>query len=100
MWGSVRATLGLAITLLAGACGQLTETSRAEPECYVVVSASSGVSPNALVMYNKCTGDSWMLIKVQLQDADPSKNQKAVFTYRWSPITKEWVEPQLSTSIR
>jgi len=37
-----------------------------------------------------------MLVRTTLSEAGPGAGQKEVFTYRWSPLTKIYLEPKLS----
>lgn len=87
----LRSAIGLSAALLAAGCGPITEGD--QPECFAVVSAATGVSPNVLLMLDKCTGATWVLVKTQLKEA--GAGEKALFTYRWAPITKTYIEPQL-----
>ena len=79
---------GMTVALVTVGCGPLTE-AKEEP-------ASTNIAPLSPILLNKCTGESWMLIKVLIKEADPTKDQKQLFTWRWAPISKEYQEPQLS----
>lgn len=61
------------------------------PTCYEIFNEKRSSSS---VLLNKCTGESWLMTEVVVQKG--TKDSKAIFTYRWSPISKEYAESHLS----
>lgn len=62
----------------------------AQAECFVVVTPTN-TQP---VRYNKCTGESWLLIREISSPKTPTSPE--IFTYRWAPLQADYSEPQLS----
>lgn len=46
------------------------------------------------ILLNKCTGDTWLLVKTNLAD-DKGKDTDS-FTFRWYALARDYVEPALS----
>lgn len=49
------------------------------------------------IMFNECTGESWMLAKVVLVDEKGEKDGS--FTYRWTPVTGMPSEAELTLPV-
>ena len=54
--------------------------------CWEIVAPVRGTEPPAMVMMNKCTGDTWLLAKVLTHE--PKPNVMGAYVYRWRPISK------------
>lgn len=64
-----------------------------ETQCFEVVSAGPNIVPNSFIKINKCTGQSWVLVKTTLPKA---KNEvDTPFTYRWMMLNSEDREPSM-----
>ena len=59
-------------------------------QCFGILQGKDTVRP---IMFNKCTGETWMLTYVTLYNGDKPTGE---FTYRWSPLIRESIEPRLS----
>ena len=60
-----------------------------QPQCFEVISPGDQ-RPYNLVKIDKCTGQSWLLVETNLQDADPSQDKKELHAWRWSPLTTNY----------
>jgi len=58
--------------------------------CFVVVTPTN-INP---IRYNRCTGDSWLLIKEVLPTAKPTDPES--FVWRWAPLYADPSEAVLS----
>lgn len=67
------------------------EEEKHTSECFDIIQSKDDLRP---IMFNRCNGESWMLVKTQLRER--SNEQKELYTYRWNPITKSDGEPNLS----
>jgi len=58
-------------------------TARPEP-CYNIASPGQGATPDGMVLIDRCSGKTWLLIRIQIPD--DKGNPTSEFTYRWAPI--------------
>jgi hypothetical protein len=94
-WGA----LGLAATLLVAGCGPLVETkAEAEPQCFFVVAPTANTLPPIPILLNKCTGETWIVIRQLIKNADPAKGEKEEWAWRWAPLQKNFDEGQFQSS--
>lgn len=56
------------------------------PGCYDLKFANFASPPGAPFLINRCTGATWILIRVNLVDAHGAQTQSA---WRWSPLMTE-----------
>ncbi len=56
-------------------------------ECFQVVSPVAGTSPASFLLLNKCSGATWMLVRVLELEGKPGKAD--YFTYKWLPLSTE-----------
>jgi hypothetical protein len=61
-------------------------------ECFQVVSPVAGTSPASFLLLNKCSGATWMLVRVLESEGKPGKAD--YFTYKWLPLSTGEREPQ------
>ncbi len=57
--------------------------SRAEP-CFDILSPGQGSSPDGMMLIDKCSGRTWLLIRIPIPD--DKGNVTTEFAYRWAPI--------------
>ena len=81
----------LAVCLIASAArGQVPPPPAGTPvECYDLKFANFASPPAAPFLLNRCTGATWILIRVNLVDAHGAQTQSA---WRWAPIHAESAE--------
>ena len=58
-------------------------------ECYDLKFANFASPPAAPFLINRCTGATWILIRVNLVDAHGAQTQTA---WRWAPLNTEGTE--------
>jgi hypothetical protein len=92
---AVRAAAVVASLGLLG-CFPERDQQQASTGCYSIASPESGVTPHGLVLLNACTGETWVAVRVLLEEA--KTGQPAVFTYRWSPLNRNPLESRLQSS--
>ena len=56
---------------------------RTEP-CYAIVPPPQGLGPDGSVMIDRCTGKTWLLIRIAIPNDQGEVTGD--FTYRWAPI--------------
>jgi hypothetical protein len=66
----------------AGAAAQPSST-RTEP-CFDILSPAQGSSPDGMMLIDKCSGRTWLLIRIPIPD--DKGNPTTEFAYRWAPI--------------
>ena len=66
----------------AGAATQPT-AARGEP-CFDILSPGQSGSPDGMILIDKCSGRTWMLIRIPIPD--DNGNATTEFAYRWAPI--------------
>jgi hypothetical protein len=54
--------------------------------CWEIVAPVAGTDPPAMVMLNRCTGDTWLLAKEVTREAQPTA--PGTYVYRWRRIMK------------
>ncbi len=54
--------------------------------CWEIVAPVHGTEPPAMVMINKCTGETWLLAKVLTRESKP--NVMDTYVYRWRSLSK------------
>jgi hypothetical protein len=84
---SVAIVLGL--VSFAPALGQA-----AKEDCFQIVSPIPGNAQANLIMLNRCSGASWMLVR----SPTVSKTNPLDFTYRWMPLSVGQREPEFTRS--
>jgi hypothetical protein len=57
--------------------------ARTEP-CYSIVPPPQGLGPDGSVMIDRCTGKTWLLIRIAIPNDQGEVTGD--FTYRWAPI--------------
>ena len=57
--------------------------ARTEP-CYTIVPPPQGLGPDGSVMLDRCTGKTWLLIRIAIPNDQGELTGD--FTYRWAPI--------------
>jgi hypothetical protein len=55
-------------------------------QCWAIAAPVPGAEPPAMVMMNKCTGETWLLAKTVTRE--PKPNVVGAYVYRWHPISK------------
>jgi hypothetical protein len=78
----------MALTLTG--CLEDKSSSTPPTQCFDIVQGKDAVRH---IMFNKCTGETWMLTYVNLYSEGKPTGE---FTYRWSPLITESIEPHLS----
>ena len=81
------AMVALWLGFLASAHGQ-----EVKAECFQIVSPVVGASPASFLLLNKCSGSTWMLVRVQDPESKPGRAD--YFTYKWLPLSTGNREPQ------
>ena len=64
-------------------------------QCFDIVNATPQQQPFLPILLDRCTGRSWMLVKIEL--TNPTGRPPAAFTYRWFPLAADTSEPSLGT---
>jgi hypothetical protein len=79
--------------LMLTACFEKVEVSQplGQIPCFEILQESTSMRP---IMYNKCTGDSWMLVHTNIIDEEGKKT--GGFTYVWHRINGSDQEAILS----
>ena len=54
--------------------------------CWEIVAPVAGTDPPAMVMLNRCTGDTWLLAKEVTRGTQPTA--PGAYVYRWRRIMK------------
>jgi hypothetical protein len=57
--------------------------TRTEP-CFDILSPGQGSSPDGMMLIDKCSGRTWLLIRIPIPD--DKGNATTEFAYRWAPI--------------
>ena len=57
--------------------------TRGEP-CFDILSPGQSGSPDGMILVDKCSGRTWMLIRIPVPD--DKGNATTEFAYRWAPI--------------
>ena len=57
--------------------------ARGDP-CFDILSPGQGGSPDGMILIDKCTGRTWLLIRIPVPD--DNGNPTTEFAYRWAPI--------------
>lgn len=83
----IRALVGATVVTLAFAQPVWAQDTKGLPGCFAIVSPIQGIAPSSFLKINKCTGGTWILIRVQLPKARP--NEQESYTYRWFPLTHD-----------
>ncbi len=78
------------LTLALTACLEEKSPPPQPTQCFDILQSKDSLRP---VMFNKCTGETWMLTYINLYEGNKPTGQ---FTYRWSPLVVESDEPRLS----
>lgn len=75
--------IAIALLALAG-CDEINVTTKSEnpKECFAIT-ANDGKQPFSHVLLDKCTGQSWLLVRMKFGD-DPSDG----YTYQWLSLQK------------
>jgi hypothetical protein len=76
------------LAVLASAQGQ-----EIKGECFQIVSPVAGTSPSSFLLLNKCSGATWMLVRVLESEGKPGKAD--YFTFKWLPLSTGGREPQM-----
>lgn len=79
-----------AIFILSG-CWDDAKSDPQPKACLDILAMHDDIWP---IMYNKCTGESWMLVKVIIKDA--TKDDPQIFSYQWQKLEKYSFPPALS----
>jgi hypothetical protein len=61
----------------------LAHAQAPSPLCWEVVPSGQGVLPNFFLKVNKCTGETWALIRTPIGPVKTDNPQ--TFTWRWFP---------------
>jgi hypothetical protein len=83
----VSAAIVLGLASFAPALGQA-----AKEDCFQIVSPVPGNAQANLIMLNRCSGASWMLVRSPTE----SKTSPLDFTYRWMPLSVGHREPEFT----
>jgi hypothetical protein len=57
--------------------------TRSDP-CFDILSPGQGTSPDGMMLIDKCSGRTWLLIRIPIPD--DKGNATTEFAYRWAPI--------------
>jgi len=57
--------------------------TRSDP-CFDILSPGQGSSPDGMMLIDKCSGRTWLLIRIPIPD--DKGNATTEFAYRWAPI--------------
>ena len=78
--------------LLALAIGQASAQERAQHgSCFDVVAAPSETQPAGAILLNRCSGQTWILVRTYQA---PAKGSPGHFVYRWSALASDGIEPR------
>ena len=66
-----------------------SETERPGVACFEVTTAQTKPSLTHVVLFNRCSGETWLLVRTHKTDQLP---QTSGFVYRWRPIAIDRVE--------
>ena len=83
----VFAAIVLGLASFSPALGQA-----AKEDCFQIVSPIPGNAQTNLIMLNRCSGASWMLVRGPTE----SKTSPLDFTYRWMPLSVGHREPEFT----
>jgi hypothetical protein len=88
--------LAIAIILpsVTAAAHALAQDSKPLAVCWEVLSPAQGVSPNSFLKVNKCTGETWILTRTRLSDAEATA--PATYTFRWRSLLQDEGEAVLT----
>lgn len=62
--------------------------------CWEITSPAQQVTPQSLVLLNRCSGQTWILEKIFF--VDKQDHQTGEFTYRWAPIAVDPDEAKMT----
>ena len=84
-WKGYLRKVELAAATALWSCPLLTAGANAQSTACFEIVAPFPWSELLLVMYDKCTGKSWMLVRTPVTDSrgNPTRN----FTFHWKPIS-------------
>jgi hypothetical protein len=85
MWRARYITAGALITLWSGAA--LAQASTSQPGCFDVVASRSDAHPAGTILLNRCSGQTWLLVRYQ-------SSVRGSSVYRWSTIASDSNEPR------
>ena len=83
------ACLGIGCGLVAAHAQGAPPAPPGSVECYDLKFANLASPPAAPFLINKCTGATWILIRVNLIDAHGAQTQTA---WRWAPLNTQDTE--------
>jgi hypothetical protein len=78
----VRISIILVAVLLLPAA--LAHAQAPSPLCWEVVPSGQGTLPTVFLKVNKCTGETWVLIRTPVKADNPQ-----AFTWRWFPLSND-----------
>ncbi len=99
----IRTMIAAALVGLPGLA--LAQTPAAAPEqdaapapCFDVTFPNSGQQPFAPILFNRCTGQSWILVRLPIPPATGAHVSAQSHTFRWSPLVTATGEAQIPDS--
>ena len=87
-WARFLISLTLISVPLGRAIAQ-SETERPAVACFEVTLAQTKPSLTGVMLLNRCSGETWLLVRTHKTDQLP---QTSGFVYRWRPIAIDRVE--------
>ncbi len=80
----------LFLPALAGliAAPALAQDSAPATVCWEVLAPTQGIAPAAAIRINKCTGETWMLVRTLLSEAQ-TPNIHSTYTFRWRRLMQD-----------
>jgi hypothetical protein len=56
--------------------------------CWEVVAPQPGIAPAAALKLNKCTGETWLLVRMRLSQAS-APDVDSTYTFRWQRLKQD-----------
>ena len=56
--------------------------------CWEVLAPTQGIAPTAAIKINKCTGETWMLVRTLLSEAE-APGIHSTYTFRWRRLMQD-----------